>query len=500
MSGSDASLFSGRKKGVMMTFKRLTAALACIVVTAAGYTANATTDPSDPESSGAGSSPSPPATSSTAPNQCSDVLAQSPSVEAPADTQAPAPSGATLTADFGFEGSLASSVGGVPDLTEVGYVAAGYADEAVLGQTRPVLTFNSFSGLSLAPTGRVIESDEYTIELLFRFDRIDGWRKIVDFNQGSEDCGLYFLNGRLDFFPIALAVGAPIDADSYVHVVLTRDASGTVAGYVNGSRQFSLHDADELAVVDANDTLLFFRDDSTTRTEYSSGAVAQIKLYDGPLSADEVTGLATELSINPPPPAEHFCPFVDGGTCLEAIDAGTYTTTTFQPSITYTVPDGWVNREDLPGNFLLHLDGDERYLGIYRDATAPLECEEAPDPGVGQSVEAWSDWLTSHAGLVTTEPQPVNVGGLDGVYIDIGLDPDWTVTCPYSEGQPVVPFIFGGGPSFLHHVILPGFEERLYLLNYNGGNIAIEAGPEGTSLPEYLEFVEPIIDSIEFGD
>jgi hypothetical protein len=176
------------------------------------------------------------------------------------------------------------------------------------------------------------------------------------------------------------------------------------------------------------------------------------------------------------------------------------TTTTFQPSITYTVPDGWVNREDLPGNFLLHLDGDERYLGIYHDATAPLECEEAPAPGVGQSVEAWSDWLTSHPGLVTTEPQPVNVGGLDGVYIDIALDPEWTVTCPYSEGQPVVPFIIGGGPSFLHHVILPGYEERIYLLNYNGGNIAIEVGPEGTSLPEYLELVEPIIDSIEFGD
>jgi hypothetical protein len=224
-----------------------------------------------------------------------------------------------------------------------------------------VLTFNSFSGLSLAPTAGVIESRGYTIELLFRFDRIDGWRKIVDFNQGTEDCGLYFLDGRLDFFPIALAVGTPIDADSYVHVVLTRNASGTVAGYVNGARQFSFNDINELAVIDANDTLLFFRDDSTTRTEYSSGAVAQIELYDGSLSADEVTGLATELSITTPPPAEHFCPFVDGGTCLEAIDAGTYTTTTFQPSITYTVPDGWLNREDLPGNFLLHLDGDERY-------------------------------------------------------------------------------------------------------------------------------------------
>ena len=49
-------------------------------------------------------------------------------------------------------------------------------------------------------------------------------------------------------------------------------------------------------------------------------------------------------------------------------------------------------------------------------------------------------------------------------------------------------------------MILPGFEERLYLLNYGGGNIAIEVGPEGTSLPDYLDLVEPIIDSLEFAE
>ena len=79
-------------------------------------------------------------------------------------------------------------------------VATGYADDMVLGQTCPVLTFSGFTGLSLNPTSEVIESGEYTIELLFRFDRLDGWRKILDFNRASEDCGLYFLDGRLGFF------------------------------------------------------------------------------------------------------------------------------------------------------------------------------------------------------------------------------------------------------------------------------------------------------------
>jgi hypothetical protein len=39
-------------------------------------------------------------------------------------------------------------------------------------------------------------------------------------------------------------------------------------------------------------------------------------------------------------------------------------TVTFSPAITYTVPAGWTNGEDLPGNFLLQLDHDPRYVGI----------------------------------------------------------------------------------------------------------------------------------------
>ena len=217
---------------------------------------------------------------------------------------------------------------------------------------------------------------------------------------------------------------------------------------------------------------------------------------------------ATTLDTQPPPVAttldtlppavESDCPFPHGGTCLGPIAAGTYTTTTFGPTITYTVPDGWVNGEDLLGNFLLQQEGDPRYLGIYRNVAAPLECEEHRDPNVDQSVEAITEWLTSHPGLVTTEPEPVSVGGLDGVFVDISLDPSWTVACPYSQGAPVVPFIVGGGPSSLHHVILPGFQERLYLLEMDGGNVAIEVGPEGASLPEYLDVVNPILIALEF--
>jgi hypothetical protein len=199
---------------------------------------------------------------------------------------------AAVTADYRFQNSLATSVGTALDLVKIGQGSSGFADEAVLGHTRTVLRFARGSGLSLAPTAGVIDSREYAIELLFRMDRLGGYRKIIDFKEGSSDNGLYSLDGCLNFFDTALASRAMIEVDAYVHVVLTRDASERVVGYVDGVRRISFRDTGELAVIDANDTLLFFRDDSVTDIEYSGGAVSRIRLYDGPLTGIEVAGLA----------------------------------------------------------------------------------------------------------------------------------------------------------------------------------------------------------------
>ena len=104
-------------------------------------------------------------------------------------------------ADYGFQNSLASSVGISAELTNIGPYSNSFIDEVVLKETRTVLTFPEGNGVSLSPTSGVINSDAYTIELLFRFDRIDGYRKIIDLKDGSDDSGLYTLDGRLTFYP-----------------------------------------------------------------------------------------------------------------------------------------------------------------------------------------------------------------------------------------------------------------------------------------------------------
>ncbi len=207
-------------------------------------------------------------------------------------------------------------------------------------------------------------------------------------------------------------------------------------------------------------------------------------------------GQTTIIETSAPPP----CPYAHSGSCLGSLDAGLHVSSSFRPDLTYTVPDGWVNTEDLSGNYAFQKTGDTRYLAVYQNVRVPLECEEMENPEVGGGVDELVGWYTTHPGLVTTEPEPVMVGGLTGVFLDISLDPPWDMTCEYSEGQPVVPFLIKDDvTSGMHHVILPGFEERLYLLEWYDGNVAIEVGPEGGPLDDYLSEVLPIIESMSFG-
>ncbi len=204
---------------------------------------------------------------------------------------------ATITADYAFQGSLTSWVGSAPDLDVSGRRSTRFAFEMVSARSyRTVLFFARRSGLALTGVDGIVDARGYTVELLFRFDRVDGYRKIIDFRNRVSDTGLYSLDGCLSFFDETTAPRPALEAGRFVHVVLVRDAAGTVVGYIDGVAQLSLHDRRELAVVDSGDTLLFFGDDVETHgRESSSGAVARIRVYDGPIGADTVAAACVEL-------------------------------------------------------------------------------------------------------------------------------------------------------------------------------------------------------------
>ena len=189
--------------------------------------------------------------------------------------------------------------------------------------------------------------------------------------------------------------------------------------------------------------------------------------------------------------------------------AGTYPTVEFQAAVAYTVPDGWANYEDTPGNFLLvppsgTLEGvnagTSDYIGMY-DGIAPASanCDEVPEPGIETTPEAMADWYVSLPGLDTTEPTSVELGGLMGSVFDVALAEGHEEGCPYpgAEGVPMVPLIIGVGPASLHHVACCDITTRLYLLSGpSDETIAIEISDvEGGGT---LDELDAVVRSFEF--
>jgi len=200
-------------------------------------------------------------------------------------------SAATLVADYRFNDTRASSVGSPPALTDIDADPAAdnvFTTETVGGSPRRVLQFPQGNGLQ-ASTGGVIPTSAYTIVVDFRLDAVSGFRRIIDFQNSSRDTGLYNFNGSLSFFGSASgAPDSPITpssgGDPYHEVVLTRDSAGEVVGYVDGTEQLRFDDASGAAVIHPGQTLTFFKDDNSVSGEEAAGAVAGIRLYDGPIA------------------------------------------------------------------------------------------------------------------------------------------------------------------------------------------------------------------------
>jgi tRNA A-37 threonylcarbamoyl transferase component Bud32 len=174
-----------------------------------------------------------------------------------------------------------------------------------------------------------------------------------------------------------------------------------------------------------------------------------------------------------------------GGTCLGEVPAGTHTTRTFKPALTYALPVGWTNFNDSPGNFgLVPRGGDwtavdagkSDYFGVFQ-RIAPTGSRCGNDAALVRSAAAYVRWLKANPGLSVTRLKRVAVGGLAGFVLDLRLRAGWKKTCPWSHGMPVVQFIHGvdpTNPQMIHGLPPRPWVMRLYLLDYNHATLGIE--------------------------
>jgi hypothetical protein len=211
----------------------------------------------------------------------------------------------------------------------------------------------------------------------------------------------------------------------------------------------------------------------------------------------------TRAAKSKPP---YMCQISDGGECRGPLNAGTYTSKLFQPRVTYTLPAGWANWEDLPGNFNLVPPGQTQpginagtsdFIGVYASVGAPNGCQSGTDPHVGNGEPAFARWVSADPALQVAHHTMVTIGGLKGDVFDLSLARHWSKGCPYSKGQPVAPLLTGVGVSQLDHNIGPGATTRLYLLRNGHATLAIELADVHGG--RHLSRDDPVIRGLEFG-
>jgi hypothetical protein len=239
-----------------------------------------------------------------------------------------------------------------------------------------------------------------------------------------------------------------------------------------------------------------------------AGCSPQTAAHSPAASASQITSGESKKSASAASPVTCFNPH--GGECLGPLEPGTYQTSLFTPAFRYTVPQGWVNAEDLTGNFWLYRLVDSQqgsaggsYVSVYsgiRASSTSDDCPEEAQPDVGTSPEDLVAWFQSRLGLRVTRPNQVEVGGLDGLVVDITLRRGYRGMCPWSEGQPVGPLIIGSGISQLYHVVLRGLTVRLIFLRWGETNVTIEITSVHEQLApwRYFALTAPIVESLKF--
>lgn len=217
------------------------------------------------------------------------------------------------------------------------------------------------------------------------------------------------------------------------------------------------------------------------------------------LGALALTLLLAACGGTSPPPAQ---PSADATPAATAMPAGTYTSTVFQPAVTYTVPDGWVVVGDSPKSFQLAPAGNE-VDGIYlfRDVSAASQdpsCPDQAEPGIGKTSSDLVSWIRGLPGLTVSNPAMATVGGLPATSIDAGIKDGWKQSCPFTKSPTVA--LFYGGEEGYRWVVYGTERLRLYVADLpGGGTVVVNIDTvDGPYIDQLIAQALPIVRSMTF--
>jgi hypothetical protein len=247
---------------------------------------------------------------------------------------------------------------------------------------------------------------------------------------------------------------------------------------------------------------------STGSPTPSAGATVTASPPDSATPSAAASAPSATSATSSPTAAVVSCPNPEGGPrnhCLGPLTAGTYQTSMFQLPLTYTVPAGWGNLEDLPGNFLLlPVDatlagvnpGTSDYLGVYTSVAAAGHCTGTPSTSVPATWQGLVDWLAADPALAVTNRKSVTVAGLKGEVMDVAMKDPKGDGCP--DGIYADVYVGVGNTSLVHGVVT-GYRMRIYLLQHGSDTLAIEiANAPGGYYADWPSFADGVVATFRF--
>ena len=185
----------------------------------------------------------------------------------------------------------------------------------------------------------------------------------------------------------------------------------------------------------------------------------------------------------------------------KALQPGEYRSEEFEPSLSFRVGDGWTNVPPESSEFLAIQRGAMGgvYLFRVREVYEPARMgmpnvEEAPkDP------KGWVAWGRHHPYLRTSEPEQVEVGGVEGKRIDVvvgDLPEDYRGRC----GTDCVDIgRVEGVPPLKNDIFAPGdAKERVTFLDVEGETVTISITSPAIVFEDFVPEAQKVLDSVEW--
>lgn len=208
---------------------------------------------------------------------------------------------ADLKADYRFEDNFRNSQGAAGHLKFAGPVrlcppCSKFKTVKINGKREGVWEWLSDDGLKLDKAGKALGKNGKTYSFAFRIllNEVNSYRKLVDFNDLTSDEGWYVYDEAL--YPYDLTDfeydKQLVQAGKWREIVLTRDGTGKVRGYVDGEETGKADDPEKTQVLGPQNVLRFLRDDFTTNGEETGGMIDRLRIWDDALSKRKIKKLS----------------------------------------------------------------------------------------------------------------------------------------------------------------------------------------------------------------